>query len=139
MKTFTLCLKIFIFLLLIWIFHCFYNYDFNRSLNYKDTLQIKNRLKDERMLAESGILKKKQTCIKERLEHYPSSEKNNKYDVLVYFKNIYNIWYNAIILSICELLSKKNDEMIKKCQVKEVDALRKNTSLFLCPQLSMTH
>ncbi|CRG95498.1 fam-g protein [Plasmodium gallinaceum] len=138
MKTFTLRLKIFTFLLLIWIFHCFYSYDSIRSLIYKDTLQIKNRLKDGRMLAEGGMLKKKQTCIKEHSEHYLYDEKDNKEDKLVYLKNMYNIWYNVIILSMCELLSIKKNEMANKCRDKLLNVHRNNTYEFSIPALSMT-
>ncbi|CRG94073.1 fam-g protein [Plasmodium gallinaceum] len=65
MKTFTLYSKIFTFLFIIWIFHCFYNYDYSRSLIDKDALQMKNWLKNERTLAEVGILEKEQNNLRD--------------------------------------------------------------------------
>ncbi|CRG95479.1 fam-g protein [Plasmodium gallinaceum] len=130
MKTFTLCLKLFTFLLLIWIFHCFYHYDFSSCLIYKDTLLIKNRIKDERMLAEGGILEKKQTCIKECSEHYPSSE--GGFYVIGYVYLIYMLikCYNTIILSMFkeEDFFKKESDMRYKCIDKILNAYRNNIS-----------
>ncbi|CRG97402.1 fam-g protein [Plasmodium gallinaceum] len=127
MKTFTLYLKIFTFFL-IWIFHCFYNYDFSSCFFYKDTLQMKNRLKDERMLTEGGILEKKQTCIKKSLEHYPSSEGEFNIREFVYLMDMFIKCYSNIILSRSQehVLFKEENEMRYKCRDKILNAYRNN-------------
>ncbi|CRG96031.1 fam-g protein [Plasmodium gallinaceum] len=128
MKAFTLCLKIFTFLILTWIFHCFYNYDSSMSLINKDTMQIANRIKHERLLAEAGVLEKKQTNIKERKEYYPSDEKNNKDEKLVYFKRMFNMWCIAITLLMYELFCKKTNEMNNEYRYQMLNINRNNNS-----------
>ncbi|CRG97981.1 fam-g protein [Plasmodium gallinaceum] len=142
MKTFTLCSKLFTFLLLIWIFHCFYNNDFSSCLIYKDKLQMKNRLKDERMLAEGGILEKKQTCIKECSEHYPYSEGEFYLIEYVYLMYMYIKCYNTFILSRFQehdfFIEEK--EMKYKCRDKILNAYRNNISAELpLEELLLTH
>ncbi|CRG96048.1 fam-g protein [Plasmodium gallinaceum] len=128
MKTFTLCLKIFTFLILTWIFHCFYNHNSSSSFINKDTFKINNRLKYQRLLAETDVLEKKQIHIKERKEYYPSGEKDNKDENLVNFKNIYIMLYSALFLSIYELFSKRTNYMSKECYLQSLVFYRKNIS-----------
>ncbi|CRG97789.1 fam-g protein [Plasmodium gallinaceum] len=79
MKIFTLCLNIFTFFILTWKIHCFYNYDSSRSLINKDTMQMKNKLKHERLLAEVGVLEEKQTAELEMVPFYKeTNEISNK-------------------------------------------------------------
>ncbi|CRG97171.1 fam-g protein [Plasmodium gallinaceum] len=131
MKTFTLYLKIFTFLLLIWIFHCFYNYDSSKSLINKDTLQKKIGLKHERMLAEGDISDKKSAYFKKRVEHYPSDEKEIFLCELVLLMDMYFKCYNANIMSniVQDVLFKKENEMRYKCRDKILNAYRNNISI----------
>ncbi|CRG96032.1 fam-g protein [Plasmodium gallinaceum] len=138
MKTYTLCLKIFTFFILTWIFHCFYDYDSNRSFVDKDILQKKNMLKDKRLLAEGNISEKKQTHIKERNEHYPSGEKDNKDEKPAYFMNIYNMLYSAFFLLIYKLFPKRTNRMSNKFIDHILNVNRKNNSEpYLLPELSL--
>ncbi|CRG94483.1 fam-g protein [Plasmodium gallinaceum] len=78
MKTLTLYLKITTFLLLIWMYQCFYNCDSYRTLIDKNILQTKNELKHERVLTEGDIEGKKQTSAKGCLEECPLNNKKKK-------------------------------------------------------------
>ncbi|CRG96057.1 fam-g protein [Plasmodium gallinaceum] len=128
MKAFTLCLKIFTFLILTWIFHCFYNYDSCRSFIDKDTLLINNKLKDKRLLAEGNILEKNQTHIIERKEHYQYGEKDNKNEKLINLKNMYSVYYSAIYLLMCELFFIETNEICSKCKEQMLSFYRSNNS-----------
>ncbi|CRG95518.1 fam-g protein [Plasmodium gallinaceum] len=97
MKTFTLCLKIFTFLLLIWIFPFFYKYDSSKSLIHNDNLQTKIGLKHERMLAGGDISEKKSSYIEEDIENYTSGDMDTRLDELVYLMDMYIKWYNTNI------------------------------------------
>ncbi|CRG96022.1 fam-g protein [Plasmodium gallinaceum] len=131
MKTFTLYLKIFTFLLLIWIFHCFYNYDSNKSLINRDILQTKIGLKHKRMLADGDKSEKKSSYIKKRVEYYPSGDMEIELYELVHLMDMYFKFYNANILSryVEEVLFKKENEMRYKCRDKILNAYRKNISV----------
>ncbi|CRG97987.1 fam-g protein [Plasmodium gallinaceum] len=101
MKIFTLCLKIFTFFILTWIFHCFYNYDSSRSLINKDTMQIKNKLKNERLLAEVGVLEKKQTV---ELELVSNSNETNEISNKSKDKILNDYWNNNSIEDVLQQL-----------------------------------
>ncbi|CRG96030.1 fam-g protein [Plasmodium gallinaceum] len=131
MKTFTLCLKIFTFLILTWIFHCFYNYDSSRSFIDKDTLPIKNKLKDKRLLAEGNISEKNLAHIKERKEHYPSGEKDNRNEKLINLKSMFSMWYNAIYLLMCDLPVIVDYEISSKCKEQMLNFYRSNNSFMM--------
>ncbi|CRG94495.1 fam-g protein [Plasmodium gallinaceum] len=141
MKTFTLCLKIFTFLLLIWIFPFFYKYDSSKSLINKVTLETKIGVKHERTLAEVEISEKKSSYIKKRVKHHPSDEKEIRREYLVYLMDIYITYYSAnIITNIVEVLLKEENEMIYKYRDKILNAYRNNISTEMqIPHLSLTH
>ncbi|CRG96025.1 fam-g protein [Plasmodium gallinaceum] len=128
MKIFTLCLNIFTFIILTWIFHCFYKYDSSKSIIHKDTLQIKHKLKDKRTLAEGNILKKNQTHIKERKEHYLSGEKDNKNEKVISLKNMYSMWIIPFYLLMCELLSIQENKISSICRDHMLTIYRCNNS-----------
>ncbi|CRG98225.1 fam-g protein [Plasmodium gallinaceum] len=130
MKTFTLYLKIFAFLLLIWIFPFLYNYDSSKSLINKDTLQKKIRLKHERMLAEGDISEKNSSYIKELVEHYTSGEVMMSHVDLVYLMGMYIKCYIANIVSNIEdnVLLNEENKMRYKCSDKILNAYRNNIS-----------
>ncbi|CRG95496.1 fam-g protein [Plasmodium gallinaceum] len=92
MKTLILFLKIITFLLLIWMYQCFYNCDSDKSLVDKNILQTKNKLKFERVLAEGDIAGKKQTYAKECIEESPLGNKKNKCENPVRYENPYDHW-----------------------------------------------
>ncbi|CRG93070.1 fam-g protein [Plasmodium gallinaceum] len=130
MKTFTLYLKIFTFLLLIWIFHCLYNYDSSKSLINRDTLQAKIGLKHERMLAEGDISDKKSAYFKKRVEHYPSGEKEFLLHELVHLMYMYIECYNANIKTniVDNVLLNEENEIRYICRNKILNAYRNNIS-----------
>ncbi|CRG97986.1 fam-g protein [Plasmodium gallinaceum] len=130
MKTFTLYLKIFTFLLLIWIFPSFYKYDSSKSLINRDTLQTRIGLKHERMLAEDDISEEKSYYIKKRVEHYPSGEEEMILHELFHLMDIYFTCYNANIKSDFEIevFLKKENEMRNKCRDKILNTYRNNIS-----------
>ncbi|CRG94500.1 fam-g protein, partial [Plasmodium gallinaceum] len=103
-------------------------HDHSRYFMNKYTLQIKNKLKDKRVLAEGDISEKKQTIIKEHKEYYPFGEKDNQVEKLVYFINIYSMLYNAFLLLIYELFSKKTNKMSNKCKEQISNVCRNNNS-----------
>ncbi|CRG95471.1 fam-g protein [Plasmodium gallinaceum] len=78
MKTLILYLKITSFLLLIWMYQCFYNCDSYKTLIDKNRLQIKNELKYERVLAEGDIAGKKQTNAEGCQEECPAENKEKE-------------------------------------------------------------
>ncbi|CRG96052.1 fam-g protein [Plasmodium gallinaceum] len=78
MKTLTLYLKITTFLLLIWMYQCFYNCDYYKTWTDKNILQTKHELKYERVLTEGDIADKKQTKAEGCLEECPSYNKKKK-------------------------------------------------------------
>ncbi|CRG94079.1 fam-g protein [Plasmodium gallinaceum] len=126
MKTFTLYLKFFIFLLLIWIFHCFYNYDSSKSLVNKDKLQTKIGLKHERTLAEVDISEKKSSYIDKHTEHYTSGDMDIRLDEMVYLIGMYFKCYNANIKKdhAIDAFFKEENKMIYKCRDKILNAYR---------------
>ncbi|CRG95495.1 fam-g protein [Plasmodium gallinaceum] len=134
MKTFTLYLKIFTFLHLIWIFPFFYKYDSSKSLINRDTLQTKIGLKHERILAEGDISEEKSSYIKNLVEHYPSGEEEMRLYEFVHLMDMYIKCYIANIVSniVQEVLFKKANEMRYKCRDKILNAYRNNITESLC-------
>ncbi|CRG94485.1 fam-g protein [Plasmodium gallinaceum] len=96
MKTLTLYLKITIFLLLIWMFQCFYNYDSYKTLIDKNIFQTKNELKYERALAEGDIAGKEQTNAAGCLEECSLDNKKNECKSPVQYENPCDEWHNVI-------------------------------------------
>ncbi|CRG96026.1 fam-g protein [Plasmodium gallinaceum] len=93
MKTLTLYLKISTFLLLIWMYQCFYNCDSYKTLIDKYILQTKNELKYERILTEGNTERKEQTNTQGGLKECPlNNEKKGSMDPDKY-KNPYNYWF----------------------------------------------
>ncbi|CRG95507.1 fam-g protein [Plasmodium gallinaceum] len=134
MKTFTLCLKIFTFLLLIWIFPFFYKYDSSKSLINRDTLQTKIGVKHKRILAEGDKSEKKSSSFETFIDSYPSSEIEMRYVDLVYLMDMYIKCYIANIKSFCvdEVLFNEENEMRYKCRNKILNAYRNNFIDDLC-------
>ncbi|CRG95478.1 fam-g protein [Plasmodium gallinaceum] len=128
MKSFTLYLKIFTFLHLIWIFHCFYKYDSSKSLINRDTLQTEIGLKHERMLAEGDISEKKSSYIEKDIEHYTSGDMEIIPDELIYLMDMYIKCYYANIKLDYEIsvFFNEENEIIYKCRDKILNAYRKN-------------
>ncbi|CRG96549.1 fam-g protein [Plasmodium gallinaceum] len=142
MKTFTLYLKIFTFLLLLWIFHYFYNDDSSKSLINKDTSQTKIGLKHKRMLAEGDKSEKNSSYIKKLVEHYPSGEIEISREDFVYLIQSYIKCYNANIKTndVDQVKFNEENEMIYKCRDKILDSYINNISEEIeLEQLSLTH
>ncbi|CRG96075.1 fam-g protein [Plasmodium gallinaceum] len=100
MKTLTLYLKITTFLLLIWMYQCFYNCYTYKTLIDKKRLQIKNELIYERVLTEGDIAGKEQTYAEECQEECPivkkKKEKKKKYRYIPLVReNPYDRWQNV--------------------------------------------
>ncbi|CRG94488.1 fam-g protein [Plasmodium gallinaceum] len=119
MKTLTLYLKITTFLLLIWIYLCFYNCDSYRTLIDKNILQTKNELKHERVLTEGDIEGKKQTYAEGCQEEYPLDNEKNKCKNPVQCENPCDQWHNVIIPSLWEDFDKETSEMDPKLKEKK--------------------
>ncbi|CRG97984.1 fam-g protein [Plasmodium gallinaceum] len=111
MRMLILYLKITTFLLLIWMYQCFYNCDFYKTLIDKNILQTKNELKYERVLTEGDISGKKQTYAKECIEESPLDNKKNKWENPDLYKDPYNYWYKVIIPKLWEQFDKETSEM----------------------------
>ncbi|CRG96547.1 fam-g protein [Plasmodium gallinaceum] len=131
MKTFILYLKIFTFILLIWIFPFLYNDDSSKSMINRDILQTKIGLKHERMLAEGDISEKNSSYIKKLVEHYPSGEVEMTQENLVYLIDMFIKCYNANIkTNIADnVLLNEENEMRYKCSDKILNAYRNNISV----------
>ncbi|CRG97980.1 fam-g protein [Plasmodium gallinaceum] len=114
MKTLTLYLKITIFLLLIWMYHCFYNCDSNKTLVDKNILQTKNKLKYERLLTEGDIAGKKQSYGEECLEKCPLDNKKNKWKNPVLHENPYDHWNKVVTPFLRQEFNKETDGMDPK-------------------------
>ncbi|CRG95515.1 fam-g protein [Plasmodium gallinaceum] len=130
MKTFTLYFKIFTFLLLIWIFHCLYNYDSNKSLINRDTSETKIGLKHERMLAEGDKSKKKSSYIKKSVDYYPSGEVDMIIREFIHLMDMYFKCYNANIKTniVDNVLLNEENEVRYICRNKILNAYRNNIS-----------
>ncbi|CRG97988.1 fam-g protein [Plasmodium gallinaceum] len=107
MKTFTLYFKITTFLLLIWMYQCFYNCDSYKTLIDKNKLQTENELKYERVLTEGNIPGKKQTYAEGCLKESPLDNKKNKWENPDLYKDPYNYWYKVIIPKLWERFDKE--------------------------------
>ncbi|CRG97991.1 fam-g protein [Plasmodium gallinaceum] len=114
MKTLTLYLKITTFLLLIWMYQCFFNRHSYISLIDKNILQTKNELKYERVLTEGDISGKKQTYAKECIEENPLDNKKSKCGNPVQYKDPYDQWNNVIIPKLWERFDKETSGMDPK-------------------------
>ncbi|CRG95474.1 fam-g protein [Plasmodium gallinaceum] len=111
MNTLSLYLRNTIFLLLIWMYQCFYNFDSNKTLVDKNILQTKNKLKYERVLAEGDISGKKQTYAKECIEESPLGNKKNKCKNPVRYENPYDHWNKVVTPKLREQFDKETSEM----------------------------
>ncbi|CRG94494.1 fam-g protein [Plasmodium gallinaceum] len=92
MKTLTSYLKITTFLLLIWMYQCFYNCHSHKILIDKNILQTKNELKYERILTEGNTEEKKQTNAEECLKECPLDNEKKESSFPDLYKNPYNYW-----------------------------------------------
>ncbi|CRG96044.1 fam-g protein [Plasmodium gallinaceum] len=114
MKTLTLYSKITTFLLLIWMYQCFYNCYSYRTWIDENILQTKNELKYERVLTEGNTEEKKQTnaegCLKER----PLDNEKNKCKNPIQYKNPYDPCHGANTPSLSESFDRKAKEMNPK-------------------------
>ncbi|CRG96915.1 fam-g protein [Plasmodium gallinaceum] len=111
MKTLTLYLKITTFLLLIWMYQCFYNCNYYKTLIDKNTLQTKHELKYERVLTEGDIAGKIQTYSEGCLEQCPLDNKKNKCNNPVQYKNQCDPTHGVKTPSLWENFDKKAKEM----------------------------
>ncbi|CRG96073.1 fam-g protein [Plasmodium gallinaceum] len=114
MKTLTLYLKITTFLLLIWIYQCFYNCYSYKTLIDENILQKKNELKYERVLTEGKIAGKKQAYAVGYLEECPLDNKKKKWENPGQYKNPCDQWHNVITPLLRELFNKEASEMDPK-------------------------
>ncbi|CRG96918.1 fam-g protein [Plasmodium gallinaceum] len=114
MKTLTLYLKITTFLLLIWMYQCFYNCYSYKTLIDKNILQIKNELKYERVLTEGDIAGNKQTNAEECLEECPLDNEKNKCIDPDLYKNPHHYWRKVMIPKLWERFNKETSEMDPK-------------------------
>ncbi|CRG97403.1 fam-g protein [Plasmodium gallinaceum] len=119
MKTLTLCLKITTFLLLIWMYQCFYNCDSYKTFIYKNILQTKNELKYGRVLAEGHIAGKKQTNAEGCLEERPLDNKKNICKDPDLYKDPYNYWRKVMIPQFWDRFIKETREMDSKSKLRK--------------------
>ncbi|CRG94484.1 fam-g protein [Plasmodium gallinaceum] len=111
MKTLTLYLKITTFLLLIWMYQCFFNCDSYKTLIDKNIMQTKNKLKYERVLSEGDIAGKKQTYGEDCIGEYPLDNKKNKWENSAKCENPYDQWHKVITPKLWEQFNKRTSEM----------------------------
>ncbi|CRG96076.1 fam-g protein [Plasmodium gallinaceum] len=119
MKTLTLYLKITTFLLLIWMYQCFYNCDSYKTLIDKNILQKKNELKYERVLAEGDIAGKKRTYSEGCLEECPLDNKKNKWENPVQYENPCDYWNKVITPQLWEQFNQETSDMDTKLKEKK--------------------
>ncbi|CRG96055.1 fam-g protein [Plasmodium gallinaceum] len=121
MKTLTLYLKITTFLLLIWMYQCFYNCDSYKTLIDKYILQTKNKLKYERILTEGNTEGKEQTNAQGGLKECPlDSEKKESMDPDKY-KNPCDPRNRVNTPSLFERFNKKAKEIDPKLRNQELN------------------
>ncbi|CRG94498.1 fam-g protein [Plasmodium gallinaceum] len=111
MKSLTLYLKITTFLLLIWMYQCFYNCYSYITLTGKNILETKNELKYERVLTEGDIVGNKQTNDKGCLEECPLDNEKNIWENPVKYRDPYNFWYKIIIPQLWKRFDKETSGM----------------------------
>ncbi|CRG95465.1 fam-g protein [Plasmodium gallinaceum] len=121
MKTLTLYLKITTFLLLIWMYECFYNCDSYKTLIDKNILQIKNVLKYERVLTEGDIAGEKQTNAEGCQEECPLDNEKNKCNNPVQYKNQCDPHHGVKTPSLWESFDKKAKEIDPKLREQELN------------------
>ncbi|CRG97406.1 fam-g protein [Plasmodium gallinaceum] len=114
MKSLILYLKITTFLLLIWMYQCFYNCDCNKSFIDKNILQTKNKLKYERVLTEGDIAGKMQTYSEGYLEECSLDNKKNKRENPVQNENPRDRWQRKTNPLFRKIFDKKTSEMDPK-------------------------
>ncbi|CRG94490.1 fam-g protein [Plasmodium gallinaceum] len=119
MKTLILYLKITTFLLLIWMYQCFYNCDSYKTLIDKNILQTKNKIIYERVLTEGDIAGEKQTYGEECIGECPLDNEKNKWENPVQCENPCDQWHNVIIPSLWEDFNKETSEMDPKLKEKK--------------------
>ncbi|CRG96548.1 fam-g protein [Plasmodium gallinaceum] len=119
MKTLTLYLKITIFLLLIWMYQCFYNCYSYKTLIDKNIFQIKNELKYKRILTEGDIAAKKQTNAEECPKKCPLDNEKNESLVLDLYKNPYNYWFKFKVPIFWERFKNETSQMDHKWKLKK--------------------
>ncbi|CRG96554.1 fam-g protein [Plasmodium gallinaceum] len=121
MKTLTLYLKITTFLLLIWMYQCFYNCNSYKTLIDKNILEAKNELKYERLLAEGDIADKKQTKAEGGLEECALESEKNKSNNSAQYKNPCDPRHGVNTPSLWENFDKKAKEMDPKLRDQELN------------------
>ncbi|CRG96046.1 fam-g protein [Plasmodium gallinaceum] len=114
MKRLTLYLKITIFLLLMWMFQCFYNCDSYKTLIDKNILQTKNELKYERVLTEGDIAGKMQTYSEGILEECSLDNKKNKWENPVQNENPCDRWQRKTNRFLETIFNEKTSKMDPK-------------------------
>ncbi|CRG95467.1 fam-g protein [Plasmodium gallinaceum] len=119
MKTLTLYLKITTFLILIWIYQCFYNYDSYKTLIDKNRLQIKYELKYERVLTEGDIAGEKQTKVDGCQEECPvekkkKEKKRKNWFITLVCHNTYDQWQRDTNEALFERFKNVTSEMDPK-------------------------
>ncbi|CRG94493.1 fam-g protein [Plasmodium gallinaceum] len=119
MKTLTLYLKITTFLLLIWMYQCFYNCDSYKTLIDKNIFQTKNKLKYERVLSEDNIPLKKETYSEECLEECSLDNKEKKWENPVKYENPCDQWHKVITPNLWERFNEETSGMDPKLKEKK--------------------
>ncbi|CRG94491.1 fam-g protein [Plasmodium gallinaceum] len=114
MKTLILYLKITTFLLLIWIYQCFYNCDSYKTLIDKNILQTKNELKYERVLTEGDIEAKRQAYAEGCPKECSLDNKKNKCEDPFPYENPCDHWHKGIAPQLWELFDKETSGMDPK-------------------------
>ncbi|CRG95470.1 fam-g protein [Plasmodium gallinaceum] len=114
MKTLILFLKITTFLLLIWMYHCFYNGDSYKTLIDKNRLQIRNELKYERVLTEGDTAGEKQTYAEGCQEECTIEEKKKKWKNPLKRQKPYDRWQKVINPTLFERFKNETSGMDPK-------------------------
>ncbi|CRG94492.1 fam-g protein [Plasmodium gallinaceum] len=114
MKTLILYLKSTTFLLLIWMYQCFYNCDSYKTLIGENILQKENKLKYERILTEGDITAKNQAYAEVYTEECPLDNKKNKCEDPFQYENPCDHWNNVIAPRMLELFNKETSGMDPK-------------------------
>ncbi|CRG94489.1 fam-g protein [Plasmodium gallinaceum] len=114
MKILTLYLKITTFLLLIWMFQCFYNCYSYKTLIDKNISQTKNELKYERVLTEGDIADEKQNYAEGSLEECALDSKKNKCNVPDLCENPRDYWNKVITPQLWEQFNQETSGMDPK-------------------------
>ncbi|CRG96045.1 fam-g protein [Plasmodium gallinaceum] len=114
MITLTLYIKITTFLLLIWMYKCFYNCYSYKTFIGKNILQTKNELKYERILTEGDIAGKMQTYSEGYLEECSLDNKKNKRENPVQNENPCDRWHRKTNPLLRKIFNKETSKMDPK-------------------------